>query len=148
MRTPPLALALALALAACAHEPQPEVAVVLSGAMEAPPVQTTATGEAVIVVDDDGTVSGVVLAPNIPGATVAIEDDAADAATPVVVMLVPAGEGRWQVPAGTRLTAAQMAHYKGGKLAANVRSRAHPKGEVRAHLRGNTRSKMGASGYR
>jgi hypothetical protein len=140
-----LSLALLLALAACAHqEPAAEVAVVLTGATESPPVQTAATGQALIVVDEDGTVHGVVTAPGIPGATVAIEDDA-DAAVPVVVMLVPAGDGRWQVPSGTRLTAAQLDHYKRGRLSANVRSRAHPKGEVRAQLPGRTRT---TTGYR
>jgi hypothetical protein len=148
-----LPLALMIALAGCAtREPAPEpVAVaivesstggehpiVLSGAMESPPVQTGATGWALILVNEDGTISGVIEAPGIADATAAIEDETADAAAPVVVMLVPVGDGRWEVPRGTRLTSAQMARYKSGKLSANVRSKAHPKGEVRAQLRGQT----------
>jgi hypothetical protein len=98
-------LAFVVALAACAQtEPvpapvpvpvsAPDVPVVLSGDMESPPVQTAATGRALIVVNEDGTVSGVVEAPGIAGATVAIEDDAAGAAVPVVVTLVPVADGR------------------------------------------------------
>jgi hypothetical protein len=136
---------LAIALAGCAQTgPQPqaveEVTVILSGAQESPPVQTSAAGQAMIVVDEDGMVSGVVTAPTLPDAVVAIEDDA-DAAVPVVVMLTPAAPGRWEVPAGTRLTSTQMQHYKAGRLAANVRTRGHPKGELRAQLQGKTRAR-------
>jgi hypothetical protein len=139
---------LAIALAACAQTgPQPqameEVTVILSGAQESPPVQTSAAGEALIVVDEDGKVSGVVTAPTLPDASVAIEDDA-DAAVPVVVMLTPVAPGRWEVPAGTGLTGAQMQHYKAGRLAANVRTRAHPKGELRAQLQGTSTRAMGS----
>jgi hypothetical protein len=121
--------------------PAPDVPVVLSGDMESPPVQTAATGRALIIVNEDGTVSGVVEAPDIADATVVIEDDAADVAVPVVVTLVPVAHGRWEVPAGTLLTPAQIDHYKSGKLSANVRSKAHPKGEIRAPLQGNARAK-------
>jgi hypothetical protein len=136
---------LAIALAGCAQTvPQPqgveEVMVILSGAQVSPPVQTTAAGQAMIVVDEDGNVSGVVTAPTLPDATVAIEDDA-DAAVPMVVMLTPVAPGRWQVPAGIRLTGAQMEHYKAGRLAANVRTGGNPKGELRAQLHGKTRTR-------
>lgn len=145
-----LSIAVVLTLVACAQtEPAPmsvtDVAVVLSGDAQSPPVQTAATGYALIVVDDDGVVSGMVEAPDIADATAFIEDDAADAATPVVIALVPVSAGRWQVPSDTRLTPAQMSHYQSGKLSANVRSKAHPKGEVRANLPGKTRA--GTTGY-
>ena len=138
-------LAVVLALVGCAQPglgpvPPPEAAVVLSGDAQSPPVQTAATGRALIVVDDDGTVSGVIEAPGIADATAVIEDDSPDAATPVVVTLVPVSDGRWEVPPGSRLTPAQVSHYKSGKLSANVRSKAHPKGEVRAQLQGMTRA--------
>ena len=138
-----LSLVVALALAACAQTDTrtssmdtADVPAILTGAMEVPPVPTTSTGRALILVADDGTVSGVVEASGMEGATALIEDDA-DAAVPVVVMLVPVGDGRWEVPANMRLTPAQMSHHKAGKLHANVRSNAHPKGEVRAQLKSN-----------
>jgi hypothetical protein len=145
MKTLPLAVAAALLACAQPQPAVPEVAVVLSGATQSPPVQTAATGRALIVVDEDGAVSGVVMAPGIPEATAVLEDEAPDAAVPVVVALVPVADGRWEVPAGTRLTSAQLDHYKAGKLSANVRSKAHPKGEVRARLAGKTRPKAGGA---
>jgi hypothetical protein len=136
---------LAIALAACAQtgpqlEAVEDVTVILSGAQVSPPVQTSAEGQATIAVDEDGQVTGVVTALTLPDAVVAIEDDA-DAAVPVVVVLAPVAPGRWQVPAGTRLTRAQMQHYKAGHLAASVRTRGHPKGELRAQLQGKTRTR-------
>lgn len=133
---------LAIALAGCAQTvPQTqageEATLILSSAQESPPVQTAAAGQAMIVVDEDGRVSGVVIAPTLPDSTVAIEDDA-DAAVPVVVMLTQVAPGSWQVPAGTRLTGAQMEHYKAGRLAANVRAPGHPKGNLRVQLQGKT----------
>lgn len=139
----PAMLAIALAgYAQAAPQPQAaeEVTVILSGAPASPPVQTAAAGKATIVVDADGKVSGVVIAPTLPEAVVAIEDDA-DPAVPVVVVLKPVAPGRWEVPAGTRLSAAQMKHYEAGRLAANVRTSAHPKGELRAQLQGKTRTR-------
>jgi hypothetical protein len=123
----------------------PEMAIILTGDLETPPVTTVATGRALIFVDDDGMVSGVIEAPGMADSAAAIEDDAEDADGPLVVMLTPIGDSRWQVPAGTQLTAKQQAHYESGKLYANVRSKAHPKGEVRAQLQGKARAKPGAS---
>ena len=149
-----------LALAACAHTdtpdsttamapsppagpaaPSPDMVVVLTGDAESPPVSTASSGRAFIVVDDDGLVHGVVVAPDMAGSTVALEDDAPDADTATVVLLVPAGDGRWQVPSDTRLSSSQRAHYKAGKLYANVRTKAHPKGEVRAQLHDKSRAR-------
>jgi len=150
-----LSIAVVLTLVACAQPelvpvplpvptpvpvPMPDVPVVLSGETESPPVQTTAIGRAQIIVNDDGTLTGVVEAPGIADASAVIEDDAPDAVVPVVIALVPVSDGRWEVPPGTRLTPAQVSHYKAGKLSANVRSRAHPKGELRAQLHGKTRT--------
>jgi ABC-type Fe3+-hydroxamate transport system substrate-binding protein len=123
----------------------PQRVIVLTGDAESPPVATAASGRALILVDDDGMMSGVVEAPGMAGSTAAIEDDAADADGTLVVLLVPTADGRWQVPAGTRLTAKQRAHHASGKLYANVRSKAHPKGEVRAQLQGSSRTSTSAN---
>ena len=83
-----LSVILALAVAACAQtQPNPDLLVILTGEAMVPPVQTSATGKALILVDEDGTVTGLVEVPGM----------------------------------------------------------AHPKGEVRAQLKGTTTSKMGAS---
>jgi hypothetical protein len=118
-----------------------DVVVLLTGEVENPPVSTSATGRAFIVVDEDGMVRGVIEAPDMTDPVAVIEDDASDAEAATVVMLVPTGVGRWQVPPQTRLTAMQQAHYRDGKLYANVRSKAHPKGEVRAQLRDKSRAR-------
>jgi hypothetical protein len=155
-----LLLPVVIALAACAQpEPAANVALVTPAPAPSAPAVAAAPGapadvpgQVLIVVNDDGTVSGVVeVAPAGAGAgmtdaTAAIEDDTAGVATPVVVMLVPVGDGRWQVPPGTKLSQAQMDHYKSGKLSANVRSKSQPRKDLRASLSGQTRSKaMGAA---
>lgn len=102
----------------------------------------TAAGQATIVVDEDRNVSGVVAVPTLPDGIVAIEDDAAvPVPVVVVVVLTPVAPGRWQVPAGARITGAQMEHYEAGRLAANVPTRGHLKGKLRTQLQSKTRTR-------
>jgi hypothetical protein len=153
-------LPVVIALAACAQpEPSAKVGAVTpapdttsTASAASPSAQADVPGQVLIVVNDDGTVSGVVevtpatASMGTSDMTADIEDDTSGLATPVVVMLVPVGDGRWQVPPGTKLSQAQMDHYKSGRLSANVRSKTQPKKDLRASLSGQTRSKaMGAA---
>jgi hypothetical protein len=53
---------------------------------------------------------------------------------PVLVTLEKTSPMRWSVPAGTKLTDAQIQSYKSGDLYVNVHSAAHKSGEIRLQL--------------
>jgi CHRD domain len=84
----------------------------LSGAQGVPPVTTNAAGTANIKVTTDGAVSGTVIVP-----------------------LTQTGDNSCVVPAGARLTPAQLAACKMGSLCLNVHSNANKGGEIRAQLK-------------
>jgi hypothetical protein len=113
--------------------PEP-VALILTGASAVPAVETSESGRALVSVQDDGTLNAVVVTTGMPGEMVTIEDAAAGAESPVVATLVQAEDGRWHVPEGIQLTEAQKAHYQAGQLYANVRTQAHPTGEIRGRI--------------
>ena len=111
-----------------------DVKVSLSGANEVPPVKTSASGSGTITVADDGAVSGSVSATGVAGTAAHIHEGAAGANGPVIVPLTKDGD-TYKVPAGAKLTSAQMASYKAGNLYVNVHSAANPNGEIRAQLK-------------
>ena len=111
-----------------------DVKVALSGANEVPPVKTSAAGSGTITIADDGAVSGSVSATGVAGTAAHIHEGAAGANGPVIVPLTKDGDS-YKVPAGAKLTSAQMASFKAGNLYVNVHSAANPNGEVRAQLK-------------
>jgi hypothetical protein len=111
-----------------------DVKVTLSGANEVPPVTTSAAGSGTITIADDGSVSGGISSTGVAGTAAHIHEAAAGKNGPVIVPLTKDGDS-YKVPAGAKLTAAQMASYKAGNLYVNVHSAANPNGEVRAQLK-------------
>ena len=107
----------------------------LTGAQETPPVSTSATGVASIMVAADKSVSGAVKATGIDGTMAHIHLGAPNEAGPPIITLSKGENGAWNVPPGAKLSDAQLASYKAGNLYVNVHSAAHPGGEIRAQLK-------------
>lgn len=128
------ALVAAAALVFAAGVSAQEMKLMLSGAAEVPPAKTSATGTGSISVAADRTISGSVTTTGMKGTMAHIHEAAAGANGPVAIPLVQDGDGKWAVPAGTKLNDAQFAALKAGKLYVNVHSAQYPGGEVRAQL--------------
>jgi len=111
-----------------------EVRVTLSGANEVPPVMTSASGEGMIAIADDGTVSGSVTTKGVEGTMAHIHMGAAGKNGPVIVPFTKDGD-TYRAPAGAKLTAEQMTAFKAGELYFNVHSAANKGGEVRGQLK-------------
>jgi hypothetical protein len=107
----------------------------LSGANEVPPVTTTAAGTGNISVAADGSVTGSVMTTGVQGTMAHIHMAPAGKNGPVIVPLTAGPNGVWQVPAGAKLDAAQLAAYHAGELYVNVHSAANKGGEIRAQLK-------------
>lgn len=110
------------------------LSVTLTGAQEVPLVRTLATGTSTISVAADGTVTGAVDTIGIEGTMAHIHQGAIGVNGPVLVTLEKTSPMRWSVPAGTKLTDAQIQSYKSGDLYVNVHSAAHKSGEIRLQL--------------
>jgi len=111
-----------------------DIGVTLSGANEVPPVTTSASGGGTITVNDDGSVAGSVTTTGVAGTAAHIHEGAADKNGPVIIPLTKE-EDAYKVPAGAKLTEAQMTSFKAGNLYINVHSAANPGGEIRGQLR-------------
>ena len=111
-----------------------DVKVNLTGANEVPPVKTSATGEGMISIADDGAVSGSVMTKGIQGTAAHIHVGAAGKNGPVAVPFTKDGDA-YKAPAGAKLSADQMKAFKSGELYVNVHSAAHPDGEIRGQLK-------------
>jgi len=112
-----------------------DVELSLSGAHEVPPVQTSASGQGVISVGDDLSVSGSVTTTGVAGTMAHIHQAAAGENGPIIIPLEKKSDGEWSVPAGARLTDAQYKAYKDGGLYVNVHSDAHKGGEIRDQIK-------------
>jgi CHRD domain len=112
-----------------------EMKVKLSGDQEVPPVQTQASGNGTITVNDDMSVSGSVTTTGIKATAAHIHEAAAGKNGPVIVPLEKKSDNEFVVPAGAKLSDAQYKALKAGNLYVNVHSDAHKGGEIRAQLK-------------
>lgn len=106
----------------------------LSGDMEVPPVATKASGEGMITINPDMSVSGKVMTSGLAGTMAHIHIAKAGANGPVVITLNKNGDNGWMVPEGSKLTADQYQAYKAGELYVNVHSAEFKPGEIRGQL--------------
>jgi hypothetical protein len=106
----------------------------LTGAQEVPPVSTSASGRSTISVASDQTVSGAVIVTGMEPTAAHIHQGAMGANGPVIVPLARTAPMTFSVPAGAKLSDAQYAALKEGKLYLNVHSAAHPGGEIRLQM--------------
>jgi hypothetical protein len=136
------AIAAAIAVAGCAdmQSKMPDwmpgsgaVTVNLSGAEEVPPVKTSATGSGSFRLAEDGTITGSVTTKDVAGTAAHIHLGAKGKNGPVIVPLAKNGD-TYSVPAGRKLTEAQVKAFKQGELYVNVHSARHKGGEVRAQI--------------
>jgi hypothetical protein len=112
-----------------------EVDVKLSGAQEVPAVTTIASGTGRFTINDDMSINGTVKTTGIKGIAAHIHEGAPGVNGGVAIPLTMKGENEWTVPAGAKLTAAQMQALKEGNLYVNVHSDAHKDGEIRGQLK-------------
>jgi len=111
------------------------VAVKLSGDQEVPPVTTSGAGSGTITIGDDGSVSGSVTTTGVPGTMAHIHEGAPGKNGGVAIPLEKKGENGWAVPAGAKLSDAQMKAFKAGNLYVNVHTEKNKGGEVRGQLK-------------
>jgi len=126
---------LAAALAGCATMASDTISLRMTGAEEVPPVSTSASGTGSVRVTDDRAISGSF---KTQGATVTaahIHEAAAGANGPVIIPLQKSGDNDWVVPPGQKLTDAQYAAYKQGRLYVNFHTAANKGGEIRAQIK-------------
>jgi len=137
-----LAIIAALVLAGCAQVQgtlpywmpgSNAVGVKLSGAEEVPPVKTAAKGSGSFRLAEDGTITGSVSTEGVAGAAAHIHVGAKGRNGPVIVPLEKKGD-TYSVPAGRKLSDAQVKAFKAGELYVNVHSAKYKGGEVRAQI--------------
>jgi len=109
------------------------VSVKLTGAEEVPPVMANGSGSGSIRVGSDSAVSGSVTTTGVAGTMAHIHQGAKGQNGPVIIPLTKSGD-TYTVPAGTKLTPAQMDAFKAGNLYVNVHTNANKGGEVRGQL--------------
>jgi len=107
----------------------------LSGDKEVPPVQSNATGQSTIKVDEKGTLSGKVTVENMTPTGAHIHQGPADKVGPVIIPLKKTSKNTYSVPAGKKLTDDQFAAFKEGNLYLNVHSKKYPGGELRGQMK-------------
>jgi len=112
------------------------IKVTLRGDKEVPAVTSSATGDGLITVSADKSVTGSIKTTGIVGTAAHIHLGAPGKNGPPIVSLMKTGDDNvWLVPAGAKLTDAQFASFKAGDLYVNVHSDANRNGEIRGQLK-------------
>jgi len=111
-----------------------DIKVTLSGDQEVPPVKSAGTGTGTITIGADKAVSGSVTTTGIAGTMAHIHEAAIGKNGPVLIPLTKNGN-TYSVPAGAKLTDAQLTSFKAGNLYVNVHTVANAGGEIRAQLK-------------
>lgn len=111
----------------------------LSGGEEVPPVTTSASGTGILDVSiTTGAVRGSVTLQASPPLTsvraVHVHEGARGVNGAIVIALENAGNNVWNVPAGITLTTSRVTSFTAGNLYFNVRTDAHPDGELRGQI--------------
>ena len=106
----------------------------LTGAEEVPPNPTNASGKSMIMIGADHSVSGSIQVMGMTPTMAHIHEAVKGANGPVIVPFVKTGENTFGPAVGAKLTDAQYASYKAGKLYINVHSATYPGGEVRMQI--------------
>jgi hypothetical protein len=109
--------------------------VTLAGSQEVPPVTTSASGAGSIMVAPDGSVSGSVTTAGVDGTMAHIHEAPMGQNGPVIVPFTKTADNLWTIPAGAKLTDAQLQSLKSGNLYINVHSAANKGGEIRGQLK-------------
>jgi hypothetical protein len=106
----------------------------LTGAQEVPPNSSAATGKSTVAIGADMSVTGMIEVTGMTPTAAHIHEAAMGTNGPVIVPFTKTGPTTFAPPAGAKLTDAQYASYKAGKLYVNVHSAQFPGGEIRMQL--------------
>ena len=109
------------------------IKVSLAGTEEVPPLSVPGSGSGAFRVAEDGTVTGSVTTKDVQGTMAHIHRGAKGTNGPVIVPLDKNGD-TYAVPAGRKLTQAQIDDLKKGNLYVNVHTNRNKGGEVRGQL--------------
>ena len=108
----------------------------MNAAQEVPPNASVATGTGTLVIEPaTRAASGGITLAGLAATAAHIHIGATGVNGPVIVPLTNAGNGVWNVPADTLLTAEQLKAFKQGNLYYNAHSVVFPGGEIRGQIR-------------
>jgi hypothetical protein len=112
-----------------------EIRIVLNGDQEVPPVQTSASGNGTVTVEDDKSIKGKITTSNIKGTGAHIHEGPVGKNGPDIIPLTKTSDSEWAVPGDAKLSDAQYDAFKAGHLYVNIHSDAHKSGEIRGQLK-------------
>jgi hypothetical protein len=112
-----------------------EIKVSLSGAEVVPPVQTTASADAVLTVDADRSVHAKVTLKNIAPFAAHIHMGEAGHNGPPIIFLEKKSDDTWTAVEGAKLNDEQYAAYMAGKLYFQFHTEKYRPGEIRGQIK-------------